>query len=247
MSYCPVCGGNDSTKVLEKDGYDLVRCRSDGHVYVSNPPAPGELAGIYGAEYFDGTADVGYRHSAFEMSDRRTERARRRVAKLRRLVPEGSVLDVGCGPGFFLNEASAFYDVSGCDISRAAAEYAKSVFDIDVQVTDFLDYQNGQPYDAVTMFSQLEHTADPRANLQKANGLLVDGGLLLLSLPNFRGLPHLVQGRGWRGLSIPEHLNFFDSQNLRRLLAETGFTPVESRYLENNFFRDTNYFYATKI
>jgi 2-polyprenyl-3-methyl-5-hydroxy-6-metoxy-1,4-benzoquinol methylase len=119
---------------------------------------------------------------------------------------------------------------------------------VDVWVGDFLAYP-GVPgsYDAVTMFSVLEHLPDPLAGLRRSCALLRDGGVLVLGLPNIGGLPRLVQGRFWRGFSLPEHLNFFSNANLATLLRRAGFEPVAAPRSENNFLLDTVYGYARKV
>lgn len=246
MANCIICAGNDQDTLFEKNGYDLVRCKSDGHIFVSNPPSLDELSLLYSSEYFEGVANVGYHHDVLGNVEKQTKKAKRKLSRLKRLLPEGRVLDVGCGPGFFLNEASLSYRVVGCDWSQTTADYARAQFGLEINVEDFLKFQDSSPYDAITMFSYLEHTLDPRENLVKANDLLKEGGVLILALPNISGIVRHIMGQGWRGFELPEHLHFFNEKNLKRLLRETGFLPIKSRYNESNFFRDTNYFYARK-
>ena len=52
-----VCNGDRSIKVFEKNGYDLVKCETDGHLYVSNPPSLDELSGLYSEAYFEETQE----------------------------------------------------------------------------------------------------------------------------------------------------------------------------------------------
>ena len=245
MVSCIICEYNNSNSLFVKNEYELVRCRNDGHIFVSNPPSLEELSALYSREYFEGKAKEGY-PNVFENREEPIRRAKKKLHRLQRLLPSGKVLDVGCGPGFFLQEASSSYQVSGCDISEAAADYAMKEFGLDVEVTDFLDFENGGPYDAITMFNFLEHTLNPRSNLRKAHSLIREGGFLALALPNIDSPMRYIQGKDWKRFEFPEHLHLFSKSNLAGMLEELGFTSIKSKYSEANFFRDINHFYAQK-
>lgn len=224
-----------------------MKCKNDDHIYIDNPPDEETLLKIYSQQYFEGTANVGYRSNVFKNMGSHLKRSKRRVEKVKKFHQKGTILDVGCGPAYFLSCLPESFDVYGADISQAAADFAMEQFNIKIWVGDFLklpDYKSF--FNAVTMFSQLEHTVNPRKTLEKVNEILKNGGLLLLSLPNINGIPRYVMGKNWRGFSIPEHLHFFNEKNLGRILEETGFIMLKSNFSENNFTRDTNYFYAKK-
>src|SRR6266516_5545031 len=79
------------------------------------------------------------------------------------------------------------------------------------------------PLDAITMWDYIEHSLDPRRDLDKAHELLRPGGVLALSTGDIGSLSARLTGRYWH-LLTPEHHNFFfDVKTLRRLLQETGF------------------------
>ena len=247
MTNCVICGENRVKRLFMKNGYSLVKCENDGHKYISNPPNIEELTKLYSSQYFEGSSLSGYKHNIFEDSKTQLKRAAKRLDKLKKFMKFGKVLDVGCGPGFFVAMSNEDFQIGGVDISRAAQEYAESSFGAKIWLGDFLGYPAcEESYDVVTMFSHLEHTINPRKDLEKAREILNPSGLLVLSLPNIDGIPRLLQGKLWRGFSFPEHLHFFNRRNLSQLLQETGFYPVKSSYAENNVFRDTNYFYARK-
>ncbi|MBW2973502.1 class I SAM-dependent methyltransferase [Candidatus Woesearchaeota archaeon] len=247
MANCIICDKDISMYLFEKNGYQVVKCLGDGHLYVANPPDIAALSDLYSKEYFEGTAKVGYRSNVFLNKQKQAQKASRKLARLQQLNNIRQVLDVGCGPGYFVKAAGdAGLDVSGCDISQAAADFAKDELSVDVVVGDFLEFEHTRFFDAITMFSYLEHTIDPRAHLDKAYKLLRHDGLLLLSVPNTEGLVRGIMGPRWRGFSVPEHLHFFNQQNLSKLVRDAGFSDLRSRYVDNNFLRDTVYFYARK-
>ena len=177
-------------------------------------------------------------------------KARRKVERIQQFLPKGStILDVGCGPGFFVAESrKEGFIVMGCDIAQVAAEYAKRELHIEIQTGAFTKISfKEQFFDAVTMFSCLEHTLSPEDNLEKARKLLRPKGLLALSIPNAWGIGRYIKGYHWRGFSFPEHLHFWGKQEMVALLQNNGFTNIQTPFKDNNFFRDTIYYYAWKI
>ncbi|MDM8537071.1 class I SAM-dependent methyltransferase [Desulfobacterales bacterium HSG17] len=245
MKECLVCGKTEVDLLFEKNGYQIVRCRHDGHIYVANPPTLAELGDFYAAAYFEGKNEVGYHHNVFEERDHHLKKANRKLGLLTRFLLTGKVLDVGSGPGFFVKQASHHFDSIGCEFSEAAVQYAQKELGVELFQGDFLDYQGG-PFNAVTMWSYLEHALEPRKALMYAADLLVPGGYLLLSIPNVEGVGRYAKGKSWRGFSPPEHLHFFTKANFKRLFAETGFEYRDVPFSMNHFFRDTVYFCAQK-
>src|SRR5262249_24168708 len=82
-------------------------------------------------------------------------------------------------------------------------------------------------YDAVSMSHYLEHTLDPRAELDAAHTALAANGRLMIEVPD----PEFALGRVLRRFSLPrfppQPLPFLSVKNLDRPLRERGFPPVE--------------------
>lgn len=243
---CGVCRSGYAKKVFTKEGFDLVRCEIDGHLYVENAPSQEELDRFYDSSYFEGKAG-GYRHNVFENPALHLMKAERKVKRVQRHLQSGKILDVGCGPGFFVFQARREgFNVFGCDASNAAVDYSQRVLGTHIWQGNFLDYPEGVKFDGVTMFSYIAHVINPGLSLRKAHGLLEDNGLLVLSIPNLASVGRVLKGKNWRGFSFPEHLQLFSHMNLDRILKENGFTPLQDLVRDNNFLMDTSYFFARK-
>jgi SAM-dependent methyltransferase len=247
MIECIVCNGSSTEPVLNRNGFDLVKCRYDGHLYISNPPSATEVGKIYTREYFEGNCPVGYHHNVFASPKKQIAKAQRKLERIISHTASGRLLDVGAGPGFFLHLADKHYAAEGIDLSYAAVDYARLEFGASITQARFEDFSSeGGKYSIITMWSVLEHMLDPRENLMHANRLLQEDGLLAISFPNAFGITRYVKGKDWRGFQFPEHLHFFSNRNLIRLLRETGFDPLHMKLKDNNFFRDTCYILARK-
>jgi 2-polyprenyl-3-methyl-5-hydroxy-6-metoxy-1,4-benzoquinol methylase len=102
------------------------------------------------------------------------------------------VLDVGCGAGrLALMCATRARQVDGLDFSEAAVHIARlnaqacGMDNVSFFVADLDRHQSLHPYELVTLIGVLEHVKDPVASLIQINGFLVDGGVAVVSCPNF--------------------------------------------------------------
>jgi SAM-dependent methyltransferase len=239
LSACALCSAQvDRTADLlwRKDGYDVVRCASCGLVFRSDPPDERALAEIYDEAYFRDRPDAADRHGyADYLRDATLHRAnaRRRLRLLEARLPQrGRLLDVGCAGGFFVDEARrAGWDASGIDVSAPMVEWARDELGLPVTQGAFASAPPPpEPFDAITMWDYIEHSIEPRVDLERAAGQLRPRGLLALSTGDIGSVSARLAGRRWH-LLTPEHHNFFfDTRTLRRLLGETGFDVLESRH-----------------
>jgi len=163
---------------------------------------------------------------------------RRRASVLRRRVPPGAVLDVGCGRGLMLEGLRELgYAACGVELNEAAAWHARNRLGLDVRTGGFLDYPDQEGiFEAVVFWHTLEHFPDPDAAVARARRLLKPGGLLAVALPNSESLQARFFGRSWFHLDVPRHYTHFGTRALEALLARHSFRVVQRDHfsLEQN-------------
>lgn len=180
------------------------------------------------------------------------QRIRRVVAAL---PAEGSVLEVGCGPGYVLATVPR-EKVYGIDLSEHLVEMARQRLgeraEIRLGSAEALPYEDGR-FDAVFCTEVLEHTLEPRTAVAECLRVLKPGGTLILTVPN-DGLIHflktLVRRLGLGRLleqSGPDghqpshdghewHLHQLDNKILGGWVQELGATDVRGYNLPVFFF-----------
>jgi SAM-dependent methyltransferase len=84
-------------------------------------------------------------------------------------------------------------------------------------------------FDVILMSHVIEHLPDPLDELIECRRILKPSGSIVIATPNARGLGHLAVGRHWLGLDPPRHLQIFTAKALTRLLAMSGFRPLQVR------------------
>jgi 2-polyprenyl-3-methyl-5-hydroxy-6-metoxy-1,4-benzoquinol methylase len=138
----------------------------------------------------------------------------------------GSILDVGCGAGFFLraldeSKWNRFGVETGEEAAKAAGRALGEghVFTGTLIESDCAD----AVFDVVTFWSALEHTNQPRASLIEARRIIKPGGSLVVQVPNAASYQARMFHGKWFALDAPRHRYHFTPQTLNALLHETGF------------------------
>jgi SAM-dependent methyltransferase len=218
---CALCGAAARTRLFDKDGYPIARCRSCGLVQVDVELGREELEKIYGEEYF---TEEELLHDYVAEREIRLESGARVAHALTKVVPGGRLLDVGAAAGFFLEPASRHYDVTGVEISPFASEYARREFGLRVLTGDVAEVDlASEQFDVVTMWNTIEHVSDPLGTVQAIASLTRPGGVLVMSTGDVSGPLARRDLEGWNLMLPPYHLYFFSPRTIDLLLAEAGF------------------------
>ena len=191
-------------------------------------PVPQDLAS---GEYYDQTAARYYLSPDKLASDYAPARFERELRLLRRHCEGGTVLDVGCSTGAFLYELNRrfprCYETWGTDVAAPALDYAESK-GVKVIRGNFLDRDLPEVrFDAVTFWAVIEHLAEPKLFLDKAEALLKRSGVCFILVPNMKSLAFRLLGARYRYV-YPQHLNYFTKETLR-LFVQGRFEIIDLR------------------
>jgi 2-polyprenyl-3-methyl-5-hydroxy-6-metoxy-1,4-benzoquinol methylase len=232
---CPVCGEKLFSAFAAKSIYlRLVRCVACGHVYRNPAPSEEELSEIY-KSYHNFKKNKFYNENIeewFKDPDGQYQYAINFVNKRGGFYGK-SVLDVGCGSGRFLFECRKYGAlITGVDPHPQAVNFAREHFDIEVVPKDIEQaVQEGiilaSSFDFIFAFEILEHIKKPVVFLSLLNRLLLPGGLVFVSTPNFQ-FERLLRTVDQIAEEYPEHSNFFEPVSLINCLARYDFQVVEA-------------------
>lgn len=137
------------------------------------------------------------------------------------------LLDVGCGNGDFLaNASSAGWDVLGLEPDpKAAAAAMKRGLEVRVGTIEMLPNES-DCFDVITLSHVIEHVHAPQEVMRRVHRLLKPGGIVYIETPNIESSGAKLFGKNWRGLETPRHLVLFNVDSLQTLLVQTGFTLI---------------------
>ncbi|MCG3121297.1 MAG: Ubiquinone biosynthesis O-methyltransferase [bacterium] len=152
-----------------------------------------------------------------------------RIKWISALKPNGKLLDLGCGRGYFLATAREHgFEVTGIDVSARAIEYARRSFGVEATAKTLDELQkDSQKFDVITLWHVLEHFTDPVSTLRKIKNLLQENGVCCIEVPNLHSLKFMLSRSKWEGGNHPRyHRTFFTSTTLQQTLLKSGFTKM---------------------
>jgi 2-polyprenyl-3-methyl-5-hydroxy-6-metoxy-1,4-benzoquinol methylase len=128
-----------------------------------------------------------------------------------------TILDVGCGPGFYTDTLRRFGEVTGLDLSEEAVAIARSRFpQIHFIAGNFYELALPNRFDVVISHEVIDHVEDQTMFVQRAAQVLQPGGHLILSCTN-----KFVMDRVGDSFPAqpPQHISrYMDRRTLKRLL-----------------------------
>lgn len=139
-----------------------------------------------------------------------------------------SLLDVGCGYGYFLRTCSEHgFRCLGVDISKYALHKLKNT----KIVTVLADAQSGLPLksdsvDIVIMLEVIEHLKRPHKTLQEISRVLKSNGILYVTTPNSNALGRFIMRDKWYGFLDETHRILFSPLSLRNFIESEGFKVI---------------------
>jgi 2-polyprenyl-3-methyl-5-hydroxy-6-metoxy-1,4-benzoquinol methylase len=226
---CAICCSDNARFLFLKFGYRVVRCHECSLVYLDHRPSMSQITSFYSSGYFNGDEErKGY---ANYLADEELLRLsfQRKLEKLERRRRPGTLLDIGCAVGFFLDEArQRGWTVFGQEVSQYAAEIArKNLGDCIFSGHAESIHLPESSVDVVTMWDVIEHLEDPLQVLVRLRRLLKDDGLLVLCTGNIDSWLAKLQGSRSRIYNPPQHLFFYSPSTLSKLLVEAGFHVID--------------------
>ena len=158
---------------------------------------------------------------------------------------KGKLLDVGCGPAWFLWYAhQAGWQAYGLDLSKDVIASNKKFYGWGhFKCGDLAKagYKKGF-FDVVVLNHVIEHCPNPLETLRHCHRLLKKGGLIYLAAPNTDSISAWIKkvkfrffgGKQYGYLNPPIHLYDFNQETLSRLLEKAGFRVAEVRKSERH-------------
>ena len=189
---CICCGSTFASQYLP----GLLQCRSCTHVWADLRLSADQLHSLYGRNYFHGGEYANYSEEKKAL----IKNFQRRMNSLKKQIPAQSQLwEIGCAYGYFLEMASSYFSVAGCDISEHAVDHARSILGLDVTATDYLTLPPpNKPHDVICLWDTIEHLQEPHLYIEKAFGELVENGMLALSTGDIGSVVARFRGAKWR-------------------------------------------------
>lgn len=244
---CDFCGQNNTELLytyidplnLSNLGFNYVICKNCSLIYLNPRPDKNEIIKYYPEDY------APYQKSIKEEKNRLIKIMRFHNVSKKRIwieknckLTSGTILDVGCSTGIFLNEMQEKgWKAVGVEISQFAGDYAKKKFNLDVKIGEFEENDfAARSLDVITFWDVLEHTFSPIKQIRLSNHFLRNNGFLIINIPNWNSFDRKLFNRFWVGFDPPRHLYIFTEEVLTRILQENGFEVIKKQCFISSYF-----------
>jgi SAM-dependent methyltransferase len=148
----------------------------------------------------------------------------------------GRLLEIGCGPGFFLKELllQGCDQVHGVEPSSEAVEQSGESKGLIYNGMFTGGIYPKEYFDVICAFQMFDHLSDPRQFLRDCGGYLKAGGSLFLILHNINALPAKILGRSCPMVDI-EHPVLYNPETIIKLLEANGFSVQKKFSVFNRY------------
>jgi 2-polyprenyl-3-methyl-5-hydroxy-6-metoxy-1,4-benzoquinol methylase len=231
---CYICENSPVRLYKSAGDYDVYKCDKCKLKWVKGEDYSKEIRALYNEDYFSGDSKMGYKdYLADEDNHRRNAHNIIKAVSAVKNIDKLRVLDVGCAFGFLLDECRKLKECNayGVEISQHAYGHAKKLglnvinagFDLSHFESDF--------FDIVFLIGTIEHLISPREVLEGINRILKpEEGLLVITTIDASGVLPLYS------IKPPEHLFYFNHNNLMTLLGKLGFKGISRKTHFVNYY-----------
>lgn len=242
---CPICNSKDIQAVIptkdhsvSKEDFDILECSNCSFRFTQNIPGPEYIGPYYKSEEYISHSDTkeGIVNRLYHYV--RDLMLGKKFNLVNGLNKHKSLLDIGCGTGYFVNFVNQKgYRVDGVEVDADARAFSKKQFDLDIKNTSALfDRSLNAPYGTITMWHVLEHVHDLEGYFKTINELLEDDGNLVIAVPNHSSYDGQYYKSYWAAYDVPRHLWHFSPETMDRLAQQNGFKIVKHATLPFDCF-----------
>ena len=226
---CLSCGADNGEVILDRESPRHVICRQCGFVYMNPVPDLSDNQDYYNSEYWE---------SHHNMSGPITEypvipRQRRLLEWIKPyLKPDSKVIEIGCGYGFNLDylKKETGIQPEGLEASIDGCNNTRNAFGIHCHHGFIEDFKPEYKYQVAILSHVLEHFENPQGALDLIAGILEEGGVIWVEVPN------ILFPNPSKNLSLwlsREHISYFSPGKLKLMLNRAGFRVLKT---ENDFY-----------
>lgn len=147
------------------------------------------------------------------------------------------ILDIGCGNGFFLEEAKrlGFKYVYGIEPSKKAVSKARKDIRKNIKIGIFQQKIFPKSYfNVVTCFQTLDHLIDPVICIKTTYEILKKGGIVYFIVHNTEGLSVKLFKEKSAIFDI-EHIYLFNKNTLKKIFYNQGFKKIKVFDIKNKY------------
>lgn len=231
LTSCPICNHKNlkpylSTKdyFLSNESFEIVRCEDCSFRFTNPRPETDKLGSYYKSNLY-----ISHSNTSKDLFSMVYQKVRNYALKKKRrfienYVTSGTVLDIGCATGHFLNQMKqSGWKVLGIEPDENIRLKAISEFGLDVYDESELEKIQAGSIHVITMWHVLEHVAELNKRVEQINKLISDDGIVFIAVPNSNSFDAGHYEKYWAAYDVPRHLSHFCQKDISLLFENHDF------------------------
>ena len=226
---CKICSSS-KTKItkqcqdhlLSKETFYIRQCENCLFEWTDPQPEENNIG-----KYYKSVSYISHSDCRLNIMDWCYHKART-IAKLKKgnIIGKGNgkLLEIGSGTGSMLQHCQKLgWDVIGIETNKEARKIAKTKNKLDVKKS--LEQANimDNSVDTIMLWHVFEHLSSPKQLLKTLDRLLIEGGKLVIAVPNSRANEISIYKEKWAAYDVPRHLFHYNKDSMKRMVKEQGF------------------------
>lgn len=233
---CPACKSEHieprlkaKDHTVSQNDFAVWHCNDCTLCFTQDVPGQEAIGAYYASADYVSHSDTkeGLINTLYHLVRKRTLVSKRKLIERETRLKSGSVLDIGCGTGAFLNTMKeARWEITGLEPDPVARTKATELYHIAPQEPQRLFDLPPASFNAITMWHVLEHVHELHAYINKISELLAADGRLFIAVPNYTSYDAGFYKENWAAWDVPRHLYHFSPASMAKLLAQHGLKLV---------------------
>ncbi|MCH7407918.1 class I SAM-dependent methyltransferase [Belliella sp. DSM 111904] len=226
LTKCPLCLSGHfhvfktiKDHAVSEETFTLCKCEDCKLIFTNPRPSENDIGKYYQFDNYVSHKDKGNNLINLIYKQVRKITLKTKIGWIKEYTPsKGSLLDYGCGTGYFLKEAKVNgWNVSGIEPNQDARAIANK---FDINVFDSIEkLDDNNRYDTITLFHVLEHIHNLNSTIENLIQKLNYNGLLFIAVPNHQSHDANAYQENWAAWDVPRHLYHFDQVSMQNFAS----------------------------
>lgn len=222
---CYHCEKDEADLFDKENGYNLVRCRICGLLFVSPRPDDATRSEAIRTGFHSGEKQLDVNARGDEVKRTQYHRVLQNLFTDHEITELRKTLDVGCGYGEFIAELKEFspsaIQIAGFEPNEIKRNVAlQNGHDVRPSMSHFGDTK----FDLISLLNVFSHLSNPREDFRNYRKILQPNGLILIQTGDAAGLEPKAMPKPY---FLPDHLSFASEIIIKNILEQEGFKVLK--------------------
>jgi len=235
VEHCPICRGQEfknfiicEDHTVSHESFAITKC-INCHLLLTNPrPDTAKIGKYYQSEDYISHANKSNSLINIIYKIARNFTLRGKLKLINNLKSQKSLLDYGCGTGYFLDYCKKnHWKVAGIEPDENARNLATTL--VGEKIFPELNIQeHSKKYDIISLWHVLEHIHHLNELLDNLKSVLKKDGYIIIAVPNADSLDAKIYKENWAAFDVPRHLYHFNQLTFNELIKFQRFKLIDT-------------------